>query len=251
MLKVEHNLTLDDRAALCAFLRTTKPTGAEIQQWFRERGMRIGKNAAGNVRRRLMEFRRPSPGYEHLRIETLLRPDDREPYYALLRRPGTRVMDALAWFKERGYGDEVRYCSVCRHRRRFLDKRREMRDSAEMGAELSRVARERGKAVLTDGALTTFEQVVMEQLRLLKLKEKVDPKELAALSQGVATAVVGRERLETLLAEIAQRDQALADAADHEARRQNATPQDVAERMRQMLGLQTKARPLSAATAER
>jgi hypothetical protein len=245
MLNAEHNLTPDDRASLCKFIREARPTGEEIQRWFAEHGLRIGKNAAGNVRRRLMAIKRPSPGYEHLRIEVLLRPDDREPYYAMLRRPGSRVIDALAWLKARGYGEEVRYCSVCRHRRRFLDKGREIRKSAEIGAELSRVAREQGSAVLTEGALTTFEQVVMEQLRLLNLKEKVDPKELAALSHGVATAVVGRNRLETLLAEIAQRDQALADAADREARQKNATPQDVAERMRQMLGLQTKAQPLT------
>lgn len=245
-MKTEHNLTPDDRAVLCEFLRTAKPKGSEIQDWFRERGMRIGNNAACGVRTRLMSIRRPSPGYDHLRLEKILRPDDREPYYTLLRRPATRVQDAFEWLRGRGY-DGVCYASVCRHRRRFLDKRREMRESAEMGVELARVAREQGNAVLADGALTTFEQVMLEQLRLLKLKEKIDPKELAALSNGVATAVVGRQKLETLLAEIGRRDRKLARAADRAARRKNATPQDVAERMRQMLGLQTKARPLAAA----
>jgi hypothetical protein len=241
----EYNLTSDDRVKLCEFLRDARPKGAEIQEWFRQRGLRIGVTAACGVRARLLSNGR-SLRSDQLRVEKILRPEDREPYFALLLRPATRVQDALEWLRARGYAD-VCYASVCRHRRRFLDKRREMRDSVEMSAEIARVAREQGSATLADGALATFEQVVMDQLRLLKSKEKLDPKALAALSHGVATAVVGRRRLETLRAEIDRRDRKLARAADRAASRKNATPQDVAERMRQMLGLQTKARPLSAA----
>ena len=77
----------------------------------------------------------------------------------------------------------------------------------------------------------------MEQLLQQDLKAPLEPKSLIAFSRGMSTAVCGRGAIEKLRAFHDRQIRRAARAAENAAKTKGATPQDVARRMREILGV--------------
>jgi hypothetical protein len=235
MQKTEDLLSADDRQALHDYLQTETPTGRKLQAWLAGRGIRICRAAACGVRARLLFDGTPPKARLMLKVDEVLKPEDREPYAAFCRAPGTTNRTAQQWLLARGY--RVSYGAVHRHRRRTTRQIMEVRRSAELAVELGRIARAAGSAVIGDAALTRFEQVVMEQLCRTSLTKRLSPKDLSDLGRSVGTAVTARSRMEELRREFDKQKRAALRAAERAANKRGATPRDVALRMREILGV--------------
>jgi hypothetical protein len=178
---------------------------------------------------------RPAKARHFLRVDQMLREEDRAAYEALLAQPRTRLQECFAWLKAHGY-PHVGAHAVMTHRRRFRDKLEGVRQSARFAQAIVQVARESGQAAMSDGMLTRFEQVMLEQLMRLEEHEKVRVSDLTDMSKCVSAAVGSRERFEELRREHEQTKRRAAEEGERLGN-SGASGKDVVERMKEILGV--------------
>ena len=204
-----------------------------IAKWLSDKGYPVTKSP---IRRYAVAtgIRPPTPR-QFLRVDQTLKEEDRAAYEALLSDPRTRIEDCQAWMKARGYPKLGRY-ALGTHRIRFRDKLDGVRQSARFARAIAQVARENGDAAMSDGMLTRFEQVLLEQLVRLEEHDKLELKDLTEMSKCVSSAVGSRERFE----ELRREHEAIKRRAAEECERlrdSGASGKDVVARMREILGV--------------
>ena len=225
-------LTPEDREALHAKLEDRHVTLAAIQQWLRSLGYHVNR---GGLRRYAVHtgLRKIKPG-RFLRVDRILSDEHRAEYQQLIACPRTTTRQARLWLKERGY--RVGHAAVHLHRNRTVDKLDDIKESAQIAESIVLLAREHGQAAMSNGMLTRFEQLVLEQLLLLSERDKMNPKDLTELSKSVMSAVGSRERFEEMRREFEEAKRKAAEGATTAAKA-GATPAEVADRVKEILGV--------------
>jgi hypothetical protein len=130
----------------------------------------------------------------------------------------------------------MHYQTVQNHRNRHLDWLEGVNESARSSRAIIQVVREHGTAVMSEGMLTTLEQVLFEQVCRLRADEKVPARELAELTKSVTTVLTGRETMESIRREHEEAVRKAAAACEAAAKR-GASGKDVVARMREILGV--------------
>ena len=229
---IDRLLTPEDCEAFNAFLAQPGAALRFARAWLAERGYQAGASSVY----RYMCRRGHTPRETHyaMKVDKTLSEEHRVEYEKLLSLPQTTQDKALAWLKERGYA--IGKGAMSRHRRRFLRELEQLRRSARLAQATAQVAREHGTAVMSEGALTRFEQIVMEQLHNRDLEVFIPPETLTEMSRSVSNAVASREKLESIRREFEKKaHSAAAEAA--KAARKGADPMSVVRRVRQILGV--------------
>ena len=178
-------------------------------------------------------------GRGHLKVDNLLREEDRDAYLGLLRRPGTTGLKAWQWLRDRGY--DVGHGAVKHHKRRFDQQLQEVRTSAEMSLVCADLVRQVGVNRMSDAAVLRFEALLTEQLfNKYQSGEKIDPKEWESLGRALTHAVTNRTKVETvrLAAEKAER------GATKGAKRIDGVA--LSDKVRRILGMPVSAAPTPA-----
>jgi hypothetical protein len=167
-------------------------------------------------------------------VDLLLTPEHRTEYLAFLADGRTTLEKAIAWLKERGY-DTLSWGAVYRHRKKFLDGTEEVRRWAAVAAHVAAAAEQGGRHALAAGTLAKFEQLLLQTLYAVKSGGALTSRELADLAAALNKTVASRTQLEALRTEFETRQR----EAIEQARKMNerATPQQVALRMREILGV--------------
>lgn len=167
-------------------------------------------------------------GPGHLKVEHLLKPEDRDAYYGLLRRPSTTLRSARQWLLDRGY--DVGQHSVLRHLQQFRHRVDAVREAAEISLACGELARQTGTQVLADGAMARFEMLLSQALFDIEAGGKLDRSQWEMLGKALTHAVSNRAKLEELRRSLAET--APAPAPD-------ATPDTdtVVDRVKQILGV--------------
>lgn len=225
-------LPMAQREELNRHLRERRLTFNELRQWLATQGFRVSYTA---VRRYAIAegIRQVSPR-TLLRIDRMLSPEDRAAYETLLANPRTSVAEARAWLRDRGYSASAP--TVSAHRRRFLTKLDGVRETARLAASIAEIAREHGDVAMSNGMLTRFEQVMLEQFMLAREGGQIPAKDLADMSKSVAAAVGSREQFEAMRREFEETKVKATEAAEHAAKG-GATGRQVVERVREILGM--------------
>jgi hypothetical protein len=205
-----------------------------LVEWLAARGVQVTRP----MLRRYANFLgvRPVKPNRFLHVDRLLKDADRPAYEALISNPRTTSAVARAWFAARGY-PPVSDCAIRNHKNRFLEKLDGVRHSARFAQNIVQIARENGQQAMSDGMLTRFEQVLLEQLVRLEEHDRLDAKELSEIGKCVAGAVGSRERFEDLRRAFEADKRKAADEAEKLARRGASGPAVVA-RMREILGIE-------------
>ena len=172
-----------------------------------------------------------------LKVESVLSPEDRVAYHALLRNPATSVRSARRWLRERGYGKEVLGTTAIRnHARSFRARLDAIRDAAEMSAACADIAREVGGPLILDGAVTRFETLLTQALIGKRDGAGLDSAEWSMLGKALNEAGRGRGRVEDIRAAVDETKRRAADAAQRAADA-GADGKTVVERVREILGM--------------
>ena len=183
-------------------------------------------------------------GRGHLKVDNLLRDEDRDAYHALLRQPGTTGRKAYEWLVARGY--RVSTGAVKRHKQRFNQKLETIRTSAEWSLACADLVRQVGVNRMSDAAVLRFEALLTEEL--FKIEQGGDSRgkvEWDTLGRALTNAVANRTRVETtrIAAEEAKR-QAERDARGTKPRRLDGPA--LSEKVRRILGVPLPGEPLPA-----
>jgi hypothetical protein len=244
--KLHRKLSVEDRAEFDRHLRERRMTYDEVIAWLATRGCRASLVAVRGYA--IAEGFRPANARRFMRLDRMLSPADRPAYEALLTDPRTSVPDARAWLAARGYAMSA--TSVSAHRKRFEESLDGLRDTARLAASIAQIAREQGEVALSDGMLTRFEQVMLEQLSRPAGVEgpPIPAKDLAEMSKSVAAAVGSRERFETMRREFEEAKVKAAEEAESAAKG-GATGRQVVERVREILGMPPLPAPAPARAA--
>ena len=173
-----------------------------------------------------------APG--QLMVDTVLSPEDREAYFAFLRKPGTTESAALRWLHERGYA--LGRSAVSRHRNQFLQRIEAVRQAAEMSYACGELARQTGVPVLTDGAMARFETLLSQALFDMEAGGKLEREQWDMLGKALTNAVNNRSRLEELRRTFDDAKRAAAEAADRAAR-EGGDAKTVVDRVKEILGV--------------
>lgn len=230
--KIVRVLPPADRAELDRLLREGQQTYDQLVAWLAERGfattvLSLRRYATGHGLRKLTPQR-------FLRIDQVLSPDDLADYEHLLADPRTSLADSKAWLSSRGYtfaGDTVRT-----HRNRFHDRLDVVRHTAKLASSITELARQHGEVTMSNGMLTRFEQVLLEQLMLGREGGQIPARDLVDMSKSVAAAVGSREQFEAMRREFEETKFKATEAAEHAAKG-GATGRQVVERVREILGM--------------
>lgn len=230
--KIVRVLPPADRAELDRLLREEQQTYDQLVAWLAARGcattaLSLRKYAIGRGLRKLAAHR-------FLRIDQVLSAEDLAEYENVLADPHTTVAVARDWLRARGYafaGETIRT-----HRNRFLDTVKMVRDTARLASSIAHLAREHGDVTMSNGMLTRFEQVMLEQLMLAREGGRIPAKDLADMSKSVAAAVGSREQFEAMRREFEETKVKATEAAEHAAKG-GATGRQVVERVREILGM--------------
>ena len=204
-----------------------------LVEWLGARGYKVNRAALRRYAD-FLGFRRIRHS-RFLRVDLLLSERDRPAYEKLIADPRTTPEQCAQWLNEHGY-PHVGDAAIRRHRNRFLDKLDGVRHSARFAQSIVEVARENGQQAMSDGMLTRFEQVMLEQLVQLEEHNKIDVRELGEMGRCVAAAVGSRERFEELRRAFVEEKRKAADACEA-AVKKGATGKDVVARMREILGV--------------
>ncbi len=221
-----------DRAELDRLLRERRLTYDEVLAWLATRGC-----PTSNLTLRKYAVReglRPARKHDFLRIDKTLSPEDRAAYEAMLTEPTTTIVVARKWLADRGYsfaGD-----TVGTHRRRFLDSLVTLRQTARLASAITDLARKHGDVTMSNGMLTRFEQVMLEQLVRTQEGGHIPAKDLVDMSKSVSAAVGSREQFEAMRRELEEAKRKALEVADTAARG-GATGKEVVERVREILGV--------------
>lgn len=231
--KVEQLLSIAERKTFDRWLRSTKPSGSAAQRWLAERGHHT---SITSVRRYMLrrELGVRGPAQMFLKVDKVLKEEDRAPYATLLSNPCTNRDSAQAWLKERGY--DVGCDAVARHHRRFRQNMIEVRRSAGVAQALGSVIREGGAGAIAEVALTRFEQLVMEQLLRADIEVDIPPRDLSELAKSVTAIVGNRGRVESQRQDFEDRARRAAQEVDRAAK-SSGNSADLCNRVRQILGV--------------
>jgi hypothetical protein len=132
----------------------------------------------------------------HFKVEDLLRVEDRDAYYAFLRVPTTTHETAHQWLRDRGY--DVGIDAVRSHRVEFRSRLEAVREAAEMSYVCAELARQTGKPVLADGAVTRFETLLAQALFKLNRGGDLNRGQWDMLGRALNSAVKNRKVVEEL-----------------------------------------------------
>ena len=135
-------------------------------------------------------------GPGHLKVEDVLKAEDRDDYYALLRLPSTTRRSAQKWLRERGY--KIGATAVQNHMNQFRQRLDVVRQSAEMSYACGELARQTGTPVLSDGAVARFETLLSQALFDLEKGGKMSRQQWDMLGRALTSAVSNRTKLEEL-----------------------------------------------------
>lgn len=233
-MSVENRLNPEQRTELVTFLARERPTIKGVAEWFARHGHRVCHGSAYNCRARLGPPGKPPS--RKLKVDLLLKPDDRVAYMTLIHDARTTTVTAERWLKERGY--TIGNNAVRNHFRQHKQVQDKIYFATQTAVALGRICKAEGSAVMTEGMLTRFEQLVMEQLIRANEGNPFSTAELYELSRTVGEAVKSRKGLEDEH-RTSDRDQRRKDRAAKQAAKKEsgATPQDVALRIREALGV--------------
>jgi len=172
-------------------------------------------------------------GRGHLKVDNLLKEEDRDAYFALLRQPGTTCRKALHWLRERGY--RVGPGAVKHHKRRFNEKLQQVKTSAEMSLVCAELVRQVGAHKMSDAAVLRFETLLTETLFKRSQGETLKREEWEMLGRALTTAVLNRSRVETVrMADEAAKREA---GQDGKSKRKWVDGNALAEKVRRRLGM--------------
>jgi hypothetical protein len=178
-----------------------------------------------------------------LKVDVILREEDRAAYEELLKHPATTAAAAHAWLRQRGY--DVGETAVRKHRRYFTGCLTSVRQSARFADALGKLSDKHGGGYLSEVTLTRVQQVVMQKLFEVCGSHKdeeeqdrriIDTDELRKMADIVTGAAVTRQKVEAMRLEFARRVREAVEAANKSAK-QGDSGTAVADRVREMLGL--------------
>ena len=135
-------------------------------------------------------------GRGHLKVDNMLSPEDRDAYFALLRKPGTTLKVCIEWLRSRGYG--VGKGAVMRHKQNFDARLESVRVSAEMSLVCSDLLRQVGEHRMSDAAVVRFETLLTQALFDLRDRREMNQKKWETLGRALNNAVGNRVKVETL-----------------------------------------------------
>jgi hypothetical protein len=175
----------------------------------------------------------------HLKVDEILRDEDRPAYAELIRNPATRVKDALRWLRARGY--RVGKHAVQHHRARFRGMLRDLRRAADFAGSLGKLAKAHGPTTLSDITVTRLQQVLMERLMAAGKEKKqtfrdIPLDELKELTKLVDTAVSTRRLVEQMRRDFEETKRQIAREAVRAAKGGGGGAA-VADRVRELLGI--------------
>jgi hypothetical protein len=175
-------------------------------------------------------------------VDNLLKEEDRDAYFALLRQPGTTCRKALHWLRERGY--RVGPGAVKHHKRRFGEKLATVRTSAEMSLVCAELVRQVGAHKMSDAAVLRFETLLTEALFKRSQGEALAKPEWEMLGRALTTAVLNRSRVET----VRMADEAAKREAGQDGRpgRKRVDGIAISDKVRKILGVPLPGEPLPA-----
>jgi hypothetical protein len=232
-MSVESRLTPEQRSELVAFLARERPTIKGVSNWFARQGHRVCHGAAYNCRVRLGPPGKPPS--RRLKVDLLLTPEDRVAYLALIHDVRNTSVAAERWLKEHGY--TIGTNAVRNHFQQNRQLEDQIHFAAQTALAIGQICKAAGSAVMSEGMLTRFEQLVMEQLVRANKTNPLSTREMYELSRTVSEAVKSRKGLEEEHRTSDRFDRRKQRAAERAAKQQNrATPMDVAERIREVLG---------------
>jgi len=172
-------------------------------------------------------------GRGHLKVDNMLRDEDRDAYYALLRRPETTGRSAWEWLTARAY--KVTPGAVKRHKKKFDLNLRAIRRSAEMSLACAELVRQVGANKMSDAAVLRFETLLTETLFKYGRGETLEKQQWETLGRALTTAVMNRSRVESVrLADEAARREA---GQDGKTRRKWVDGNALADKVRRRLGM--------------
>jgi hypothetical protein len=181
-------------------------------------------------------------GRGHLKVDNLLKEEDRDAYFALLRQPGTTCRKALHWLRARGY--RVGPGAVKHHKRRFNEKLQQVKTSAEMSLVCAELVRQVGAHRMSDAAVLRFETLLTEALFKRGQGEALAKPEWEMLGRALTTAVLNRSRVETVrMADEAAKREAGQDPRSNRKRLDGVT---ISDKVRKILGVPLPGEPLPA-----
>jgi hypothetical protein len=231
-MKIVQRLSDADRQALDELLAKSKPMLVEVRQWLVDRGYAISPSSVRNYVYATTP-RKPKQR-RFTKVEQSLSPEDRREYEALIADPRTSTLQAKGWLLSRGY--RISRDTVDRHRTKYLDMLDAVNEGARFAQAAVQLVRQQGTAVVSEGMLMRLEQVLTEQMALLKKGERVESRDLLELSKSVTGAVAGRETMEAIRREHEASKRKAAEAGEAAAKK-GASGKDVVLRMREILGV--------------
>jgi hypothetical protein len=178
-------------------------------------------------------------GSGHLKVDNLLRDEDRNDYYALLRKPGTTVRAAWLWLRERGY--KVGRGAVKHHKRKFGQKLDTIRNSAEMSLVCADLVRQVGTARMSDAAVLRFETLLTEALFDLREGQDLDGDRWTTMGRALNHAVTNRAKVEALRAAAAEAEAASRSRRAGSRRTDGAA---LSDKVRRILGMPLPGEPI-------
>ena len=170
----------------------------------------------------------------HLKVESVLRPEDRDAYYAYLRQPGATRNGAHRWLRERGY--DIGTQAVSRHMHKFTRRLEAVQQAAEMSYACAQLARQAPDSSLADGAVTRFETLLSQALFDMEEGGQVDRGQWDTLGKALTNAVSNRARIEELRRSFDAAKRAAADAAEAAAK-EGGDATTVVDRVKAILGV--------------
>ena len=173
-------------------------------------------------------------GTGHLKVDNLLRPEDRDAYFALLRQPATTLKVARQWLRERGY--DVGNSAIDHHFNQFKDRVEAVAAAAEMSYACAQLTRQTGDPVLADGAVVRFETLLTEALFHFKHGKVLSGRQWDTFGRALNNMVNNRGRVEELREHVEEVKRRTADEAQ-KAADEGADGKTVVERVKEILGV--------------
>jgi len=174
-LKLDKLLRDEDRAEFDALAALPGTTRNAAWRWLRERGYDVSENAVRSYLRRARPGAKPKQFT--LRVDQLLRPEDRPRYEEMIADPGKTTKELHEHLRGRDY--DVSYDAVQRHRERWRPLLLEVKSCAEFGVSLAEVAEDLPQAAMDRGALLGLDQLILQQVFRLRKEDKVSAPELS------------------------------------------------------------------------
>lgn len=189
--------------------------------------------AKGPLRRKAAK---PGGRASHLRVDAILGGAGpvREEYEKLAEDPNTYLKGLQAFLRER-CGQHATISAVKRHRDRYRDEFRSLREASRMASAFCEITRQSGPGAIAEAAAGRFEMLLMQDLFKLKENPQLAPEEWQRWSRAVTGAVATRRSVEALRAEVERK--AAEEREGEEEKGPPASNREVVERVREILGV--------------